>query len=48
MFTALSAGAAILLAESWFESLRQRREHFKMSQDRQLKMWQVQQREFFL
>jgi len=28
MFTALSSGAAILLAESWFESLRQRREHF--------------------
>jgi hypothetical protein len=28
--TALAAGAAILLAESWFQKMRQRREHFKI------------------
>jgi hypothetical protein len=43
MFTALTAGAAIFLAESWFQTLRQRREHFKIWQDRRLKTWQEQQ-----
>jgi hypothetical protein len=33
--TALAAGAAFLLAESWFQKMRQRREHFKTWQDRQ-------------
>jgi hypothetical protein len=33
-FTALAAGAAFLLAESWFQKMRQRREHFKTWQDR--------------
>ena len=37
MFTALTAGAAIFLAESWFQTLRQRREHFKIWQEQQLK-----------
>ena len=46
--TALAAGAAILLAESWFQKMRQRREHFKIWQDRRLKIWQEQQRESFL
>ena len=46
--TALSAGAAIFLAESWFQKMRQRREHFKIWQDRRLKIWQEQQRESFL
>ena len=48
VFTALAGGAAIFLAESWFEKMRQRREHFKIWQDRQLKVWQEQQRESFL
>ena len=48
VFTALAAGAAIFLAESWFQKKRQRREHFKIWQDRQLKIWQEQQRESFL
>ena len=48
VFTALAAGAAIFLAESWFEKMRQRREHFRNWQDRQLKIWQEQQRESFL
>jgi hypothetical protein len=46
--TALSAGAAIFLAESWFQKLRQRREHFKIWQDRRLKIWQEQQRQSFI
>src|ERR1700693_433057 len=48
VFTALAAGAAIFLAESWFQKKRQRREHFKIGQDRRLKIWQEQQRESFL
>ena len=48
MFTALTVGAAIFLAESWFQKMRQRREHFKIWQDRQLKIWQQEQRESFL
>ena len=48
VFTALAAGAAIFLAESWFQQMRQRREHFKIWQDRRLKIWQEQQRESFL
>jgi hypothetical protein len=48
VFTALAAGAAIFLAESWFQKMRLRREHFKIWQDRRLKMWQEQQRESFL
>ena len=48
VFTALAAGAAIFLAESWFQQMRQRREHFKIWQDQQLKIWQEQQRESFL
>jgi hypothetical protein len=48
MFTALTVGAAIFLAESWFQKMRQRREHFKIWQDRRLKIWQEQQRESFL
>ena len=47
-FTALAAGAAIFLAESWFRKMRERREHFRIWQDRQLKIWQEQQRESFL
>jgi hypothetical protein len=47
-FTALSAGAAIFFAESWFQKLRQRREHFKIWQDRRLKIWQEQQRQSFI
>src|ERR1700692_927164 len=47
-FSALAAGTAIFLAESWFEKMRQRREHFKIWQDRRLKIWQEQQRESFL
>jgi hypothetical protein len=46
--TALSAGAAIFLAESWFQKLRQRREHFKIWQERRLKIWQEQQRQSFI
>jgi hypothetical protein len=48
LFTALAAGTAIFLAESWFQKMRQRREHFKIWQDRRLKIWQEQQRESFL
>src|ERR1700675_4635276 len=48
VFTALAGGAAIFLAESWFQKMRQRREHFKIWQDRRLKIWQEQQRESFL
>jgi len=47
-FTALAAGAAVFLAESWFQKMRQRREQFKIWQDRRLKIWQEQQRESFL
>ena len=47
-FTALAAGAAIFLAESWFQKMRRRREQFKIWQDRRLKIWQEQQRESFL
>ena len=46
--TALAAGAAVLIAESWFQKMRRRREHFKIWQDRRLKIWQEQQRESFL
>jgi hypothetical protein len=48
VFTALAAGAAIFLAESWFQKMRQRREYLQIWQDRQLKSWQQQQRESFL
>jgi hypothetical protein len=48
VFTALAAGAAIFLAESWFQKTRQSREHFKIWQERQLKIWHEQQRESFL
>jgi hypothetical protein len=48
VFTALAGAAAIFLAERWFQKMRQRREHFKIWQDRQLKIWQEQQRESFL
>jgi hypothetical protein len=47
-FTALAAGASIFLAEIWSQKMRQRREHFRIWQDRQLKIWQEQQRESFL
>ena len=47
VFTALAAGAAIFLAESWFQKMRQRRKYFKIRQDRRLKIWQEQQRESF-
>ena len=46
--TALAAGAAILLAENWYQKMRQRREHFKTWQDRNFKIWQDRQRESFL
>ncbi len=46
--TALAAGAAILLAENWFQKMRRRREQFKTWQDRQFKAWQERQRESFL
>ena len=46
--TALSAGAAIFLADSCFQKMRQRREHFKTWQDRNFKIWQDRQRESFL
>jgi hypothetical protein len=29
-FTALAVGVEILLAESWFQKMRQKREHFKI------------------
>ena len=48
VFTVLAVGAAIFLAESWFQKMRQRREYFKIWQDRRLKIWQEQQRESFL
>jgi hypothetical protein len=48
VFTALAGATAIFLAESWFQKMRQRREHFKIWQDRQLKIWQEHQRESFL
>ena len=48
VFTALSAGASIFLAEIWSQKMRQRREHFKIWQDRRLKIWQEQQCESFL
>ena len=48
VFTALSAGASIFLAEIWSQKMRRRREHFKIWQDRRLKIWQAQQRESFL
>lgn len=46
--TALAAGVAILLAESWFQEMRQRREQFKTWQDRQFRIWQDRQRRSFL
>jgi hypothetical protein len=46
--TALAAGAAVLMAESWFQKMRRRREHFKAWQDGYLKMWQDRQSESFL
>src|ERR1700722_15289947 len=48
VFTALSAGTSIFLAEIWSQKMRQRREHFKIWQERRLKIWQEQQRESFL
>ena len=48
VFTALSAGASIFLAEIWSQKMRRRREHFKIWQDRRLKIWQERQRESFL
>jgi hypothetical protein len=47
-FTALAVGIAILLAESWFQEIRQRREHLKIWQNQQLKIWRDMQRESFL
>jgi hypothetical protein len=35
--TAVAAGAAIFLAENWFQKMRQRRAPFKTWQDRQRK-----------
>jgi hypothetical protein len=46
--TALAAGAAVLIAESWFQKMRRRREHFKIRQDGHLKVWRDRQRESFL
>ena len=46
--TVLAAGAAVFIAESWFQKMRRRREHFKIWQDAYLKMWQDRQRESFL
>jgi hypothetical protein len=46
--TALTAWAAVLLAEIWSQKIRQRREHFKAWQEGRLKMWQDRQRESFL
>ena len=48
VFTALSAGASIFLAEIWSQKMRRRREHFKIWQDGHLKMWRDRQRESFL
>jgi hypothetical protein len=47
-FTALDVGIAVLLAESWFQKMRQRKEHDRIWQNRQLKTWQDLQRESFL
>jgi hypothetical protein len=47
-FTALDVGIAVSLAESWFQKMRQRREHDRIWQNRQLKTWQDLQRESFL
>jgi ABC-type uncharacterized transport system permease subunit len=47
-FTALAVGIAIFLAESWFQEIRQRREHLKISQNQQLKIWRDMQQESFL
>jgi hypothetical protein len=47
-FTALAVGIAVLLAESWFQKMRQRKEHDRIWQNRQLKTWQDLQRESFL
>jgi hypothetical protein len=47
-FTALDVGIAVLLAESWFQKMRQRKEHDRIWQNRQLKTWQDPQRESFL
>ena len=46
--TALAAWTAVLIAESWSQKMRQRRERFKAWQDGYLKMWQDRQRESFL
>ena len=46
--TALAAWAAVLIAESWSQKMRQRREHFKAWQDGYLEMWRDRQRESFL
>jgi hypothetical protein len=46
--TALAAWAAVLIAESWSQKMRQRKEHFKAWQDGRLKIWQDRQRESFL
>ena len=48
VFTALSAGTSIFLAGIWSQKMRRRREHFKIWQDRRLKIWLEQQRESFL
>ena len=48
VFTALSAGTSIFLAGIWSQKMRRRREHFKIWQDRRLKIWQEQQRDSFL
>ena len=47
-FTALAVGIAVLLAESWFQEIRQRREYLKISQNHQVKIWRDMQRESFL
>ena len=47
-FAALAVGIAVLLAESWFQKMRQRKEHDRIWQNRQLKTWQDLQRESFL
>jgi hypothetical protein len=48
VFTAFSAVTSIFLAGIWSQKMRRRREHFKIWQDRRLKIWQEQQRESFL
>jgi hypothetical protein len=47
-FAALAVGIAVLFAESWFQKMRQRKEHDRIWQNRQLKTWQDLQRESFL